>query len=125
MGPSDTVIEAPSKLVPWHGVSSRVPAGVFMIGRSKIGHAALGPDDDVLKRLREGRQDHIHANDALIATAARMEGRTLLSLDNRAIRAARSVRTDVIAPLELLIEMGYDPAKEIEAMGKCFATPVE
>jgi hypothetical protein len=69
----------------------------------------LGPDDDVLKRLREGRRDNIHANDALIATSAKMQGRALRSLDNRAIRAARSVGIEVIAPLELLIELGYNP----------------
>jgi hypothetical protein len=87
-----------------------VPTGAFMVGVSAVGQAAIGLDGPTIKRLREGitTANLVHARDALQVATAAAEGAAFLSADNRAVRRARELGVEAIAPLELLLRLGYE-----------------
>ena len=90
-----------------------MPTGAFVAGVSAVGHAALADDVDGFDRLRNRNATRKHTNDALVASAAQQYGVPLCVRDKSVARRAQRSGVRVMSPLEVLVMIGYDPAKEI------------
>jgi hypothetical protein len=85
-----------------------VPTGGIIFNQSKFDQMAFAPDDEAFERLMRGDGKR-HGHDALISSTALAQNAALVSCDNEAIRAARAEGIEILSPLELLVEMGFDP----------------
>lgn len=80
-----------------------VPTGAAAVGYSRLDHARLNDDVDVIEALRSGNIDH--TRDALVAATAIHEQCALVTNEKRLTGRARERGIEVITPTALIAEL--------------------
>lgn len=83
-----------------------VPTGAFVLDFSRLNFARLGTDDEAVEAFRSGNIDH--TRDALVAATAQFEQCALVTRDKRLTNRARDRGLEVITPIDLLAEFGFN-----------------
>ena len=90
-----------------------VPTGAFIVGRSRLDFGRLCDDTESLAVLSSGGASH--TRDTLIASAALVDGRALVTHDDRLTARARERGIEVLTTSALVAEVGFIPVIPVSA----------